>query len=152
MSDPLKKQHLHIVCHHCRRVNRVPAVRLGDRPNCGQCHAPLFTGQPLPLTVADFDLHASRSDIPLVVDFWASWCGPCQVMAPAYQQAAKALEPEIRLGKVNADEEPSLASRFGIGNIPTLIIFQGGNELARQSGTMETEDIVRWVRSYVQDA
>ena len=149
---PSMKQPVHVVCHHCHSLNRLPAARLADRPNCGQCHASLFTGRPLPLTVADFDLHASRSDIPLVVDFWASWCGPCQVMAPAYQQAAKFLEPDIRLGKVNADEEPRLASRFGISNIPTLIVFRGGGELARQSGVMETQDIVRGVRSHARDS
>lgn len=143
------KQLLHIICHHCRSVNRVPVARLSDRPHCGQCHTPLFTGRPIPLTAADFDLHASRSDIPLVVDFWASWCGPCQVMAPAYQQAAEFLEPEVRLAKVDTEEERSLASRFGIGNIPTLIVLREGGELARQSGIMGTQDIVRWVKSYV---
>ncbi|MEP7152668.1 MAG: thioredoxin TrxC [Nitrospira sp.] len=140
---------LHIVCPHCRSVNRVPTVRLTERPNCGECHAPLFNGHPIGLTAADFDLHASRADIPLVVDFWASWCGPCQMMAPAYEQAAKVLEPHVRLAKVNTEEEQALAARFGIVSIPTLIVFRGGREVARQPGALGQQDIVRWVRSHI---
>jgi thioredoxin 2 len=109
----------------------------------------LFTGHPITLTAAGFDLHASQADIPLVVDFWASWCGPCRMMAPAYEQAAKELEPHIRLAKVNTEEEPSLAARFGIAGIPTMILFRGGRELARQPGALGQQEIVRWIRSHV---
>jgi thioredoxin 2 len=144
MSEPV-----HIVCPHCRRINRVPAARLGDGPKCGQCRERLFTGHPITLTVADFDLHISRSDLPLVVDFWAPWCGPCRIMAPAYEQAAKMLEPKIRLAKVNTEEEQALGARFGIQSIPTIIVFRGGREVARQSGALSAQDIVRWVRTHV---
>jgi len=143
------KDTLHIVCPHCRSLNRVPESRLTDRPNCGQCHAPLFTGHPIRLTGQDFDLHASRADIPLIVDFWAPWCGPCRMMAPAYEEAAKSLEPHVRLAKVNTEEEQALAARFSIMSIPTLAVFRGGRELARQPGAMGLQDIVRWVRSHV---
>jgi thioredoxin 2 len=140
---------LHIVCPHCRSINRVPGERLGQRPNCGQCHQSLFTGHPIALTTAEFDLHASRADIPLVVDFWASWCGPCQMMAPAYDAAAKILEPQVRLAKVNTEEQQGLAARFGIASIPTLIIFREGREVARQPGALGPKDIVRWVRAHI---
>lgn len=138
-----------IPCPHCRSINRVPSVRLPDRPKCGQCHAMLFTGHPLTITAADFDLHASRADIPLVVDFWASWCGPCQMMAPAYEAAATILEPQVRLAKVNTEEQQGLAARFGITSIPTLIVFRGGREIARQPGALGPKEIVRWVRAHV---
>ena len=138
---------LHVVCPHCRSVNRVPAARLADRPNCGQCHAPLFTGHPLSLGERDFNLHSSRSDLPLLVDFWAPWCGPCRMMAPAYEQAAKLLEPQVRLAKVNTEDERGLAGRFGIVSIPTMILFRGGREVARQSGALGPQDIARWVRA-----
>lgn len=137
---------LHIVCPHCRSINRVPASRVTERPTCGHCHSPLFTGHPIGLTSADFDLHVSRGDIPLVVDFWASWCGPCRMMAPAFDQAAKTLEPQVRLAKVNTEEEQALAARFGIVSIPTLMVFHGGREVARQAGAMGVQDIVHWVR------
>lgn len=144
MSDMMR-----ILCPRCHTINRVPAARLADGPNCGQCHAPLFTGQPIALTASDFDMHATRNDVPLVVDFWAPWCGPCRMMAPAFEQAAKALEPLARLGKVNTEDEPTLAARFGIASIPTMIIFRNEREVARQPGALGLQDIVRWVRSCV---
>jgi len=140
---------LHLVCPHCRNINRVPATRLADGPKCGHCHERLFTGHPIALTVADFDMHATRSDIPLVVDFWAPWCGPCRMMAPAYEQAAKMLEPHVRLAKVNTEEEQALGARFGIQSIPTMIVLRGGREVARQSGALGLQDIVQWVRVHL---
>ena len=144
MSDMMR-----ILCPRCHTINRVPAARLADGPKCGQCHEPLFSGHPIALTASDFDVHATRNDIPLVVDFWAPWCGPCRMMAPAYEQAAKALEPLARLGKVNTEDEPTLAARFGIASIPTMIIFRNGREVARQPGALGLQDIVRWVRSCI---
>jgi thioredoxin 2 len=140
---------LHIVCPHCRSINRVPGTRLSEGPKCGRCHAPLFTGHPIALTASDFDVHATQNDIPLVVDFWAPWCGPCRMMAPAYEQAAKMLEPQVRLAKVNTEEQQALGARFGIQSIPTMIVLRGGREVARQPGALGLQDIVRWVRSCV---
>jgi thioredoxin 2 len=139
----------HLVCPHCRSINRVPATRLTEHPQCGQCHRALFTGYPITLTEAEFDRHVSHADIPLVVDFWASWCGPCQIMAPAYEQAAKELEPHVRLAKVNTEEERPLAAKFGIVSIPTMILFRGGREVARQPGALGPQDILRWIRSHI---
>lgn len=140
---------LHIVCPQCRSVNRVPGPRLSEGPKCGQCHERLFSGHPIALTAAGFDLRATRSDIPLVVDFWAPWCGPCRMMAPAYEQAARILEPHVRLAKVNTEEEQALGARFGIQSIPTVMVLRGGHEVARQSGALGLQDIVRWVRSHI---
>jgi thioredoxin 2 len=138
---------LHIVCPQCQAVNRVPSERLGERPDCGRCHRPLFTGKPVSLTAADFDRHLSRSDVPLLVDFWAPWCGPCRTMAPAFEQAAAQLEPDFRVAKVNTEEEQMLGARYGIRSIPTLGLFFRGHELARQAGAMGAADIVRWART-----
>ena len=135
---------LHIVCPHCESINRIPAARLGDRPKCGQCHRALFTGQPIDLSGASFRRVIGRSDIPIVVDFWAPWCGPCKAMAPEYSAAAAELEPRVHLAKLNTDAEPGLAAEFGIRSIPTLICFKAGAEVARRSGAAGRSDIVRW--------
>jgi thioredoxin 2 len=139
---------MHIVCPRDGAVNRVPAERLAEGPRCGKCHQPLFEGAPMALSGANFDLHAGRSDLPLLVDFWAPWCGPCRAMAPAFEKAAALLEPRMRLAKVNTEDEPQIASRFGIRSIPTLILFKGGQEVARQPGALgHPEQIARWANS-----
>ncbi len=138
---------LHVVCPHCHAVNRLPADRLSDLGTCGKCHSKLFTGQPVELDEASFDKHVTRSDLPLVVDFWAPWCGPCRSMSPSYAEAALQLEPHYRLVKVNTEQSQNLGARFNIRSIPTIAIFRNGREVARQAGAMDTGGIVRWVKS-----
>ncbi len=142
MSDSLI-----VVCPHCAGANRVPAARLGEGGTCGKCKRPLFEGHPIELNGGNFDAHVGRSDLPLVVDFWAPWCGPCRSMAPAFEQAAHALEPQYRLAKVNTENEPQLAQRFAIRSIPTLALFRNGREVARQAGAMDQASLIRWIKS-----
>ena len=144
MSD-----NLHIVCPHCDAVNRLPAARRDENPTCGQCRQPLFAGKPLDLSAANFDRHIGRGDLPVVVDFWAPWCGPSRSMAPAFAQAARELEPEVRLAKVDTESQQQLAARFNIRSIPTLAIFKGGREIARQSGAVDAATLKRWVKSHL---
>jgi thioredoxin 2 len=144
MTDPL-----HIVCPHCSTTNRIRQEDLASEPDCGKCHQPLFTGHPATLDLAAFDRQLQRSQIPLLVDFWAPWCGPCLQMAPAYEQAAKALEPQVRVAKVNTEDQQQLAARYQIRSIPTLALFRDGREIARQPGAMGLQDIVRWTRAHM---
>ncbi len=142
MDDALK-----VACPHCHALNRVPAERLDDAPTCGRCHQPIFAGHPVALGVDSFAAHQRRSEIPLLVDFWAPWCQPCLMMAPNFEAAAGELEPNVRLAKVDTQSEPTLGQQFGIRSIPTMVLFVKGQEVARQAGAMGALDIIRWTQA-----
>jgi thioredoxin 2 len=133
-----------VACQHCDSLVGVPAERLGDGPRCPSCHTPLFDGHPVELDDRNFDRHVAQGSLPVVVDFWAPWCAPCRTMAPAFEEAAQQIEPAARFAKLNTDEAQATAARYGIRSIPTLIVFRGGREVARQSGAMGADALVRW--------
>lgn len=144
MSDAL-----HIVCPHCQTINRVSAARLTENPNCGKCRKGLFEGKPIQLNQMLFERHINHNGIPVLVDFWAEWCGPCKMMAPQFESASALLEPKVRLVKVNIETEQALAARYSIQSIPTLVLFFNGQEVARSAGAMGAQDMVRWVNQYL---
>ena len=133
-----------VACPTDNALNRVPPERLGSTPRCGKCGNLLFQGRPVVLTAANFDRHAAKSGLPLLVDFWAAWCGPCRMMAPAFEQAAAQLEPRLRLGKLDTEAEGAIAARYAIQSIPSLVMIAGGREVARTAGAMPASAIVQW--------
>jgi len=140
----------HVVCSSCLTTNRVPADKLDAGGVCGKCGKPLFTGKPVELTSANFSKIIGNNELPVMVDFWASWCGPCKMMAPVFEQAAKQLEPNMLLAKLNTENEQAIAARYNIRSIPTVAIFKGGRVVAQQAGAMDLRSLTGWAQSQLR--
>ena len=140
-------EQLNIVCGHCEAVVRTPSERLNETPRCPRCQHPLFEGHPIELRSSNFDQHIVRNEVPVIVDFWASWCGPCQALAPRFEEVSRQFEPHVRFAKVCTEDEPGIAQRFNVRSIPTLIAFRNGREVARQMGALDSATLARWVQT-----
>lgn len=136
---------MHLVCPACEAINRVPTERLGDDPKCGKCGAPVLNSHPLELTQGNFDRYLGKDELPLVVDFWASWCGPCKMMAPVFAQVAAEMKTRFRFAKVNTEQEQGLAQRYNIRSIPTLALFRNAAEVDRVAGAMDAGNLRAWL-------
>ena len=140
------KNDLHLVCPHCQSINRVPTAKLSEHPNCGRCQQPLFTGEPIELTTATFSRHVERSDLPLLVDFWAPWCSYCRKIGPAYEKIGEEYADSLAVGKINIDEEPRLAGAEGIEDIPTLVLYRNGKAVDSITAPGSKAEIDRFIQ------
>lgn len=149
MSTAEPTEALNLVCGHCDSIVRIPVARMSQAPRCPKCHHAVFEGKPIALNAGNFERHIGRNDLPVVVDFWAPWCGPCLAMAPFFESVAKKMETRLRFAKLDTEAEPIPAGRFNIRSIPTLIVFRHGKEIARQSGAMDAANLARWLASAI---